>query len=473
MKILLLNDNPVVTKLVTLSAQKTSDELSVVDSIDAIDESSCDLLVIDDTLFNDETFSQLQEKLTFSKSLYICSRDSKKEDGFTNTIKKPFLPTDLVELFSTLGREVSEIQTQALVVEDSSDEIELDEEIDLDSLDIGDDIGELDELDELGDLEEDSLDELGDLDEELSLDDEISLDDELSLDDANIGILDKDDLQEVQDLLDDDEEVTEDDDFSNLEELDEELEIENLNETDSEESDDLDLDLDIDIDDDLDLDEDLESESLEEEINSDDLDLEDDLDLGDLELDEELSLEEIDSEDLEDDLLNDKIESLEEVIEDSPIESDEDLEVESLEETNLEDDLNLDLEGELEIQDIDDLNIEDQIENAVGELSQEDLDSEVDEETLLDIVTSDISSIDGLNTRDLKLAIGEEVTADSSTESSEIAEVDLEIQQSTKITSDASGVEALKKLLEALSNEDVAASMKGMKININIEIGDK
>jgi len=34
-------------------------------------------------------------------------------------------------------------------------------------------------------------------------------------------------------------------------------------------------------------------------------------------------------------------------------------------------------------------------------------------------------------------------------------------------------VEALKKLLTALTNEDVAASLKGMKISINITLGDK
>jgi uncharacterized membrane protein len=47
--------------------------------------------------------------------------------------------------------------------------------------------------------------------------------------------------------------------------------------------------------------------------------------------------------------------------------------------------------------------------------------------------------------------------------------------QETNLDIDSSneGVEALKKLLKALSNEDVAASMKGMKININITLGDK
>jgi len=47
------------------------------------------------------------------------------------------------------------------------------------------------------------------------------------------------------------------------------------------------------------------------------------------------------------------------------------------------------------------------------------------------------------------------------------------ISENTKITTDNNGVEALKKLLQALSNEDVVASMKNMEININITLGDK
>lgn len=44
MNILLLNDNPVVTKLVTLSAQKTSDELEIVGSVEEIQDGTYDLL---------------------------------------------------------------------------------------------------------------------------------------------------------------------------------------------------------------------------------------------------------------------------------------------------------------------------------------------------------------------------------------------------------------------------------------------
>ncbi|MDF1874966.1 hypothetical protein JHD48_04380, partial [Sulfurimonas sp. SAG-AH-194-I05] len=142
------------------------------------------------------------------------------------------------------------------------------------------------------------------------------------------------------------------------------------------------------------------------------------------------------------------------------------------------------------------ISIESEIENAVSELSQADLDSEVDDETLLNIAETELNSFDSLNSRDLKLAVGEEVPELEEVEVKEEVEVEVEENPSEElveevlleesvtedavapntseieITPDHEGVEALKNLLKALSNKDVAASMKGMKISVNIELGD-
>ncbi|MDD2567943.1 MAG: DNA topoisomerase IV, partial [Thiovulaceae bacterium] len=113
---------------------------------------------------------------------------------------------------------------------------------------------------------------------------------------------------------------------------------------------------------------------------------------------------------------------------------------------------------------------------------------EVDDATLLALASESLDDLDSLTDRDLKLAIGEEVEEEllAEQEAEEIAEEmqeepsaeiapqepahDAEVQ--TKKESNE-GVEALKKLLQALSNEDIAASLKDMKININITIGEK
>ena len=371
MKILLLNDNPVVNKLVTLSAQKTSDELTVAATVDEVESGSYDLIVIDDTLYTDNLLEELQAKISFSKSLYICSRDAESAEEFTSTLKKPFLPTDLVELFASFSRDVGSNAEEAVVLDDLDAMENFDE-----SEDITDDLDSLDDLGDLGDLDDDDDSDIMNLDD-------------IDLDDDEDGILDTDEAQKVKDLLD---ETSED--------------IEDLESVDDEDLD-LDLDglLDDEIDDELELEEDLE---LEEE----------------LELPDELEEEE---EELE---LPDEVEEVEEELE---------------------------LPDELEEEEED---LEAQIESAVSELSEEDLQSEID-------------SLDGLTARDLKLAIGEDVD-DLEEEPKEqiVDETDEQTIEEDTTQDTQDGVEALKNLLKALTDKNVAASMKGMKISINITLGD-
>ncbi|PHQ65504.1 MAG: DNA topoisomerase IV, partial [Sulfurimonas sp.] len=228
-------------------------------------------------------------------------------------------------------------------------------------------------------------------------------------------------------------------------------------------------------------------ELAEEELSAEVESLED----MDLNLDLEESASEEDALDDMDDLNLDDSE-VEEVNLEKPAEEEIDDEVESLDEMNLEDELSIEEDSQevsseesdiaeetnLNIDDIKDEDLESEIENAVLELSDEELESELDADTLLEIAVSDIDGLESLNTRDIKLAIGEEV-GDEEVASDTLDEVvqsdEVESLQETNLDIDPSneGVESLKKLLAALSNEDVVASMKGMKININITLGDK
>ena len=381
MKILLLNNNPVVNKLVTLSAQKTSDELSIADSVEAIESKSYDLLIVDDALYGEGVMQEINSKIKFNKSLYICSKEADFAEEFTKTLKKPFLPTDLVDMLISLGKMTETIELDK--VDEAHDKFEsfdnleeLDEELDLD----------LDELDGL-----DELDELDDLDEKLDEDVEFENSEH---DTAMDGVLDKDELQEVQNLL--------------------------------------------------------EETELEEDLGFDD---------SDLELEDFVEDEEVISEKAE------EVEDLE--LDDSDLELEEAEEVEEAEEDK---ELEEELEPQEAAEEFEDL--ESQIESAVQALSDEDLQTEVDQDLLF--------NIDSLSSRDLKLAIGEEVneeefdeTLDEDSRKVEEFEEDLSIDEDSIDKDGDKGVEALKKLLKALSSEDVVASLKGMKISINITLGDK
>jgi len=496
MRILLLNNNPVVNKLVTLSAQKTSNTLDIAESVGAVESKNYDILIVDDALYSEDAMNELKDKIEYGKSLYICSKDAKSAPEFTKILKKPFLPTDLVELFITLAKETNTINLDKLDASSNFEESDesLDEEIeelyesaeiaelddldDLEGLDLDDDI-EIKESDKDRDSYELEDDDIGfeNLDE--SLDDDIGFDEDGDLEsleliqDKSDSVLDKDELKEVKNLLEEsdmEEFDSEEFDLAGLADMQSSQEKDNILEVaDDDVLEDLELegdDLELGDDDEIDFEDDLE---LEDDLSFDDkLEVENDLKPeDDLELEEDKTEETEEDFSLEDD--DDEMKKLDDEESFEDLNSDDvfadTLEEDNLEEENLEDDESDDLED-----------LESKIESAVKELSDEDLQSEVDEDMLMDI--------DSLTSRDLKIAIGEEVAYEEFSEADKQAGFDESIEESEAKAevpeipkeinaSSNDGVEALKKLLKALSNEEVAASLKGMKININITLGDQ
>lgn len=509
MNILLFNNNPVVNKLVTLSAQKTSNAVDAVQNIDDIESKKYDILIIDDELYSPEIMKEISNRVEYKKSLYICSKDAKPADEFTRTIKKPFLPTDLVELLIVLSKETKEVAAPQFDLLDDTDLLEksdnLDEMGDIESFDFD----ELDSLDEeLQDSKTSQFDEL-DIQEDIDFDEleDDLLDHESDFDKADTnhslktteGVLDKEELQEVQNLLDETE--SEDDDMLEDFDLEDDLEFDKDNEKLEDEEDELladsddfsfeetdnkdellegltdDItehspsaqdDLDFSDDDDFSFEDDLKEEEAsfdkdeikEEEFSFNEAKMdEDEFSFDEPEEETSLDDEDLSFDNMQDDILEEDVLKTEET--EASIEEDFEKEAEF-------DEYSLDNES-------DDLKaLESQIQSAVKELSDEDLQSEVDEDMLLDI--------DSLTSRDLKLAIGEEVAEDEFAQQydepvyeesiKEDDQAQNSVAQSIEESGSNDGVEALKKLLKALSNEDVAASLKGMKININITLGD-
>jgi hypothetical protein len=96
----------------------------------------------------------------------------------------------------------------------------------------------------------------------------------------------------------------------------------------------------------------------------------------------------------------------------------------------------------------------------------------VDEDTLLEIASNEIDSFANLNSKDLKAALGEESEDDTLEEEVE-EELEQDTQEAPATDVDVNkGIESLKTLLNALSDEKVAASLKGAKITINISFED-
>lgn len=474
MKILLFNDNPVVRKLVALSAQKTKDDLSVIWSVDEIEESEYDLLIVDDALYSDEMFESLNEKIIVKSTLFMATRGQAVPSGFDNVINKPFLPTDLVDMFVQIEKKVNvaseakgDLKKESIPTEPMY------------AINLEDTLPDLEgHEDELMDVEH-----LNDSDEEFDFSSLEDFDEKL----PETAILDQEEVQEVQGLL----EETEEEHLG----MEEDAFAQDINEmTLPQEENGLNLE----IDDEFSFDDDLVPNEIEGEILNFDSVLEDDR----LAQEDTLAHKEMLDEDDFDDI--DFSSALEE-----NVGVDEEDELLSLSEEAPADDIDIS-----SLMDDDELgDLESKIEDAVSGLESEELERELEsddfgvdfDETALEELSlnqeesavtpmddsEDFDELDMLDERELKRAIGEEIEDDEPAVYSDEGDISLAAETLDEVMSEAGfleesseafeeednvshaeGVEALQALLKALSNENVTKSLKGMNISININFGN-
>ncbi len=216
MQVLLINQNATIERLVKLSSGKLGYELVSAKDILEVENGVYDFIIIDSDLYNEEEFTALKQKFSASKYILIVTKGSDRPDGFDVYVEKPFLPTELVDILSSLSSGVSQDESsifdnadfgstqeepsEEAVFGDGAESILDDTLDDLDSLDDLsidddkplDDIAPIEnELEDLGDSEE-----LGDL--ELSLDDDLSVDEpELNLDIDETTTIDEDEEPQI------------------------------------------------------------------------------------------------------------------------------------------------------------------------------------------------------------------------------------------------------------------------------------
>ncbi|MDP2077643.1 MAG: hypothetical protein Q8N01_10345 [Sulfuricurvum sp.] len=468
MKILLLNDNPVVRKLVALSAQKTKDELSVIWSVDEVEGDSYDLLIVDDAHYSDESMAALRDKIQYKTSLLMATRGNSTPSGFEKVINKPFLPTDLVDLFSQIDKDLSSSAPKA--AEEKGKAIVLDDVIEK-------------EL-----AENENFDTIN-IDEDLNFDDfDIDVEDEIEAA-VKTNVLDHEEVQELQDLLDDTDNFDIDDEITDtnhivsnddlLESLDDDIlqTLETENSIVNAENDLQEVMEEFDFDEELFAQEEEPVKAIEEAFEDEDL-------LGSL--DEEFA-ELAEVSDGEDTAADETETTVDEALDDldalllDDLGMMDDEELSALESTH--DALSDDEFGELE----------QQIQEAVEELGFEDLEQGLDEIEMEELSSFEgLADLDSLSERDIKLAIGEEVEevetdtemlSEAIEESSmleledELENIDTELikgsEEELHHGTPAEGIDALQALLKALSNEEVSKTLKGLSINININFGNE
>ena len=435
MRLLLLNNNPAVSRLIKLSVDKVGYAMDEFDDYDLVPLTNYDVIMVDNELYDEVQLKALSEQVHCDYFLYICQRGSEKPAFVNVSLEKPFLPTDFLTLLEKIKNVVNSFKTEEPIVDEKSNNEEMKafdiDDIDTFGIDEGSELGLLeDEKDDIEDenetklafeniedeeikddalplsfeLEEDDLsttmgDSLADFDfEENDETDEEEVKDDKesdSFEEISSSILDKDDINEVKQLLNENnEEDNKEEDFD--------FSLGDISNDSIEDEDDQDLSFNKDL-----VAQETEEENVEEEV---------------------LALEDTDFDNLVDDEVCDVVEEL-------PLETQEEM--------------------------IDDFTEE--IEEKIEEEAEQEAISPTVAFEMEDMDALDVESLDDLSENLLKKAFGEEVEEETVQESvHEIEVMRGEIESS------------IARSISSFAQSDILReALKGMKINISITFDEK
>ncbi|WP_107791552.1 Highly acidic protein [Campylobacter concisus] len=192
MKVALINKNPAVSRLITLSLNKIGTEYSEFEDLNGFDDAQFDFIIID----SDVDSSELA---TDKKVMYLASRGESKPEFATLMLEKPFLPTEFISVFE------QNIPKDEPVAEHGSSE-----QGESDFGDFSDEAINFDEMSgfKLPDIDT-NLENFADLDKELSegVSDDLEMDTDISMPEieSDEGLLDSlEELDELKELVSED-----------------------------------------------------------------------------------------------------------------------------------------------------------------------------------------------------------------------------------------------------------------------------
>lgn len=144
MKVILLNNNPAVSKLVSVSLNKLGYTFAEIDNLEYLTSNDADLIICDSGLYDSKI-----NYLEYAKNqLFLIPRNRADEYNLakSQTLQKPFLPTDFIDV---VKRILIEIPKSTKIVEPKPSDIK-----------VGDEFGQIhtnDNIDVFSDLNSDEL----------------------------------------------------------------------------------------------------------------------------------------------------------------------------------------------------------------------------------------------------------------------------------------------------------------------------
>ena len=422
MRLLLLNNNPAVSRLIKLSVDKVGYAMDEFDDYGLVPLTNYDVIMVDNELYDEAELKALSEQVHCEYFLYICQRGSEKPALMNVSLEKPFLPTDFLTLLEKVKNVVNSFKADQSTEEPLPFEEKNDDTMQVFDIDDIDTFGmeeenELDLLEEKeDDIEEENETKLAfeDIENEEIKDDALPLTLDLEDEEDDLGTSMSDSLADF-DFEEISSSILDKDDINEVKQL--------LNENN---------------------DEDAKEEDFDFSVGDESDDLIEDDDDKEFSFDKDLVAEETEEESIEEEVL-----SFEDVTLDNPLED---------EISTVEEEFPLETQEEM----IDDF--AEEIEEKIEEEAEQEVVAPTVAFKLEDMDSLDVESLDDLSENLLKKAFGEEVEEKAKPQESvhEIEVMRGEIESS--IARSISGFAQSDILREAL---------KGMKINISITFDEK
>jgi len=119
MKILLINNNPVVSRLTALSARKEDIEIDEIQEVTELSSDTYDIVFVDGDSFSKDVRDVIAENMKVKKTvLFYAEDDEEEKSSFDLSILKPFLPSEVSAVIRSV-EDLEEVSVeQEKIVED-------------------------------------------------------------------------------------------------------------------------------------------------------------------------------------------------------------------------------------------------------------------------------------------------------------------------------------------------------------------
>ena len=110
MRLLLINKNPVVSRMMHMSVPKAGFEIEECDNVYDLPTGTYEVVVLDDEMYDENFLHDIKQNIKYRQIGIIASSKDADFADFDFVLTKPFLPTDLISILRKVKTEIEEME---------------------------------------------------------------------------------------------------------------------------------------------------------------------------------------------------------------------------------------------------------------------------------------------------------------------------------------------------------------------------